>query len=91
MANSKSSKKRALQTDKRFMINLARRSAIKTTVKKLVIALEAGKNKEEVNALFVSAQSQIRRAAGKGIVHINTASRKISRLAHRIDQVFASK
>jgi small subunit ribosomal protein S20 len=91
MANSKSAKKRAVQNDKRFQLNLARRSAIKTMVKKVVLALDAGKNKEEVNTLFVQAQSKIRRAAGKGIIHLNTASRKISRLAHKIDQQFAQK
>lgn len=88
MANTKSAQKQVLQNAKRRKINNARKSAIKTSVKKVVAALEAGKTKEEVHALFNEAQAKFARAKCKGLLHSKTASRKVSRLAQRINQKF---
>jgi len=89
MANTKSAQKQVLQNEKRRKINNARKSAIKTSVKKVVAALEAGKTKEEVSVLFNDAQAKLARAKCKGLLHANTAARKVGRLALRINQKFA--
>jgi small subunit ribosomal protein S20 len=89
MANTKSAQKQMLQNEKRRMINLARKSAIKTSFKKVVAALDAGKTKDEVNVLFNEVQAKFARAKCKGLLHAKTASRKVSRLALRINQKFA--
>lgn len=88
MANIKSAKKRAVQNNKRRLVNLARKSAVKTAVKKVQVALAAGKTQEEVTALFNDAQSQLRRAAGKGLLHLNAAARKVSGLAKKMNATF---
>lgn len=91
MANTKSAQKQVLQNEKRRLINVARKSAIKTSFKKVVAALEAGKTKEEVTVLFNEVQAKYARAKSKGLFHAKTASRKVSRLALRINQTFAAK
>ena len=88
MANNKSAKKRVLQNEKRRMKNCARRSAIKTAVKKVVAAVEAAPT-TDVTALFNDAQAKIARAKGKNLLHRNAAARKISRLAKRINKIKA--
>lgn len=90
MANIKSAKKRAIQDEQRRMINQARTSAIKTAMKKVAAAVQAGQSKDAVLALFNDAQSQIARAKGKGVLHRNTAARKISRLAAKVTKAFAT-
>jgi len=83
MANIKSSKKRVLQTEKRQLRNQARKSSIKTAIKRVVMAIESG----DVNAtkeLLIAAESKIARAKGKGLLHGNTAARKISKLAQKV-------
>ena len=91
MANKKSAKKRVLQNKKRRMINTARKSSVKTAVKKITVALEAGKEKSEIQVLFNDVQSKFARAKGKGTIHANKAARKISRLAKRINNSFAQE
>ena len=83
MPNIKSAKKRELQTIKRTARNLARRSALKTAIKKVVKAL-ADKNIVDAKALLKDAESKISRAKGKGLLHANTAARKVSRLAKKV-------
>lgn len=83
MANIKSAKKRVLQTAKRQLRNQARRSSVKTAVKKVVIAMESS-NVETTKSLLVAAESKIARAKGKGLMHRNTAARKIGRLAKKV-------
>lgn len=83
MANHKSAKTRIRRNDKRSMINGMRRNRVRTFVKK-VIALIAAGNKEEATAAFNVAQSEMMRAAQKGVFHKNMASRTISRLAQKI-------
>lgn len=87
MANIKSAQKRARQDVKRRAINLSRRSSVKTAVRKVMQAIEQGKSGQELAALFNEAQSQLSRASGKGLLHRNTVSRKVSRIAARIKQV----
>lgn len=83
MPNIKSAKKRALQTTKKSLRNQARRSSVKTAVKKVVVALENG-NVEVTKSLLIAAESKIASAKGKGLMHRNTAARKISRLAKKV-------
>lgn len=83
MANHKSSKKRIRRNEKRATINGARMSRIRTFIKKVELALLAGDAKEAETALQ-SAQPEISRGVSKGILHKNTASRKVSRLSSRI-------
>lgn len=89
MANNKSAEKRALQSEKRRACNVARKSSIKTAIKKVVAALDSGKTREEVQVLFNDAQAQCARAKGKSTMHKNTASRKVSRLALFVQSHFA--
>ncbi|MBA3324654.1 MAG: 30S ribosomal protein S20 [Rhodobacteraceae bacterium] len=83
MANSPSSKKRARQTERRTEVNRARRSRIRTFVRKVEEAIATGDFSAASDALRV-AQPEIMRGVTKGVAHKNTASRKISRLAGRI-------
>ncbi|MBD3272856.1 30S ribosomal protein S20 [Candidatus Dependentiae bacterium] len=83
MANIKSAKKRAKTNEKRRKINLARKSEIKTVVKKYISAIEE-KNVDEAKDLLKLAESKIARATGKGLLKKNTAARKISRLTKKL-------
>ena len=83
MANHKSAKTRIVRNNKRAMINGMRRSRVRTFVKK-TDALIASGNKEEAVKAFQVAESEMMRAAQKGVFHKNTASRTISRLAQKI-------
>jgi small subunit ribosomal protein S20 len=89
MANIKSAKKAARKSVKRQAINVARKTAIKTAMKKVALALQEGKTVTEVQALFNQAQAKCARAKGKGTLHQKTASRKVSRLAKKINTHFA--
>lgn len=90
MANTSSAKKSALQNEKRRQRNLARRTALKTVIKKVLVATEEGST--ESQALLLEAISKIARAQDKGLLHQNTAARKISRLTKRVNaQVQSSK
>jgi len=91
MANNKSAKKRILQNEQNRLNNCSRRSAIKTATKKVLAAAETDVTKETVAALFNDAQAKIARAKGKSLIHRNTAARKISRLAKRLNAVLAAK
>jgi small subunit ribosomal protein S20 len=83
MANTKSAKKAARQIARRTVINKARRSRVRTAVRKVEEAISAG-DRTAALAAMVEAEPAIIRAAQKGIVHRNAARRKVSRLAHRI-------
>ena len=86
MANTKSAKKSALQNEKRRQRNLARRTAIKTAIKKTLIAIEESQNAEKVDVLLRDVASKLARAQSKGVMHSNTAARKLSRIAQRISK-----
>lgn len=83
MPRIKSAKKRVLVSEKRRKVNNARKSAVKTVVRKVMDAISA-KNLTEAQTLLIDAESQIAKAKNKNIVHPNTAARKISRLAKKV-------
>jgi small subunit ribosomal protein S20 len=80
MANHKSALKRIKQNVKRNELNLARKSRVKTFVKSVYDAISAGNKEAAASALRV-AESELMSAVTKGVMHKNTASRKVSRLA----------
>ncbi len=84
MANIKSAKKRIRTNNARAERNKAVKSGVKTEIKKVVAAVEAG-DKTAANEALLSATSSIQRAANKGIFHKNTAARKISRLTKAVN------
>ncbi|MCB9990526.1 MAG: 30S ribosomal protein S20 [Rhodospirillales bacterium] len=86
MANHASSKKRIRRNARRADINGARRTRIRTFVKKIEMALASGDAKGADEALKV-AQPEIQRGVAKGIMHKNTAARKMSRLSARIKAI----
>ncbi len=83
MANTKSAKKAVRVTIARTAINKARRSRVRTFVRKVEEAIASG-DKSAAETALRTAQPEIMRGAQKGILHKNTASRKISRLSARI-------
>lgn len=83
MANSAQAKKRGRQIERRTEVNKARRSRIRTFLKKVDEALEAGEEKQALDALK-NAQPELMRGVSKGIMHKNTAARKMSRLSSRV-------
>ncbi len=86
MANIKSAKKRILVIEKKTLQNKSRKSALKTAEKKFLAALEAG-NKEEATVLFNNVQKLLSKAGAKKTVHKKAASRKISRLAAKMNKM----
>ncbi|MDZ5646935.1 MULTISPECIES: 30S ribosomal protein S20 [Nitrospirillum] len=84
MANHKSAEKRIRQTEVRTEVNRARVSRIRTFVKKVELALEAG-DKSAAAEAFKLAQPEMMRGVSKGVLHRNTVSRKLSRLSLRIN------
>ena len=83
MANTSQSKKRARQNETRFQINTARRSRIRTFLRKVEEAIASG-DKDEAAKALQAAQPELMRGVTKGVFHKNTASRKMSRLASRV-------
>lgn len=83
MANSPQARKRIRQNAKRALINGARKSRIRTFVRKVEEAIKSG-DADAAQAAFRAAQPEIVRGANKGVMHKNTASRKVSRLAQRV-------
>ncbi len=83
MANHISSKKRIRRNDARALVNKNRVSRMRTFIKKIELALSAGDAKEAESA-FKMAQPEIQRGVAKGLIHKNTAARKISRLSTRV-------
>ncbi|HEX4158737.1 MAG TPA: 30S ribosomal protein S20 [Rhizomicrobium sp.] len=82
MPNIDSAKKRVRQNAKRTVRNHARKSRIRTFTRKVEEALTAGNRNAALEALK-AAEPELMRGAAKGVVHKNTASRKVSRLAKR--------
>jgi small subunit ribosomal protein S20 len=80
MANIKSQKKRNIQNEKRHQRNVAAKSALKTSTKKVHTAVAAG-NGDEAVALQREAARALDKAASKGVLHKRTAARRKSRLA----------
>ncbi|WP_207100582.1 30S ribosomal protein S20 [Paracoccus shandongensis] len=88
MANTPQSKKRARQIERRTDVNKARRSRIRTFIRKVEEAIASG-NADGAKAALQAAQPELMRGVTKGVVHKNTASRKISRLAARVKALSA--
>ena len=86
MANIKSAKKRVLVNQKKALQNQMIKSAVKTEIKKVRAAVEAG-NKEEAAKALLAATSAIDKAESKGVIKKNTASRKVSRLALAVNKL----
>ncbi|MDO5062252.1 MAG: 30S ribosomal protein S20 [Peptostreptococcaceae bacterium] len=84
MANIKSAKKRILVIAKKTSVNRMRKSQVKTAIRRFEEALAAG-NKELANSTFQYAQKKIMQLAAKGTIHKNAASRKVSRLAAKLN------
>jgi small subunit ribosomal protein S20 len=89
MANTASARKRIRQNRKRTVLNHARKSRMRTFVKKVEAAI-AGGNKQEAVVALQAAQPEMQRAAGKGVVHKNTIARKLSRLSTRVKALSAA-
>ena len=86
MANIKSAKKRILVNRTKADRNKAIKSGVKTAMKKVFVAIEAG-DKEAANSALVSATKIIESAASKGVYHKNNAARKVSRLATAVNKM----
>ncbi len=83
MANTAQSKKRARQSEARFDVNKARRSRIRTFLRKVEEALAAG-NQDAAKAALAAAEPELARGVTKGVLHKNTVARKVSRLSARV-------
>lgn len=83
MPNIKSAKKRVLVTEKKTLQNKAIKSALKTSIKKFLNAVNAG-DKETANALYPETVSAIDSAVTKGILHKNNANNKKAKLAKKL-------
>ncbi len=83
MANTKSARKATRKIARRTIVNKTRRSLLRNSVRKIEEAIASG-DRTAALAAFKQAEPAIMRAAQRGVVHKNNASRKVSRLAHRI-------
>ncbi|MCY4183812.1 MAG: 30S ribosomal protein S20 [Rhodobacteraceae bacterium] len=88
MANSRQAKKRARQSAARFKVNHSRLMRVRTFIRKVEEAIAAG-NHEEARSALHEAQSEIMCSVSKGIMHKNTASRKVSRLSRKVKLLVA--
>ena len=86
MANSPQAKKRARQNERRFAVNKARRSRIRTFLRKVEEAIASG-DKDAANTALLQAQPELMRGVSKGILHKNTVARKMSRLSSRVKAI----
>ncbi len=83
MANTASARKRIRQNERRTARNKARKSRVRTFIKKVEEAIASG-DKSAAAAALQTAQPELQRAATKGVFHQNTVARKISRLSARV-------
>ena len=89
MANTPGSKKAIRKIEKRTEVNRARRSRVRTYLRRFEEAVRGG-DAEVARGAFVEAQSELMRAVSKGVVHKNTGARKVSRLASRLKGMAAA-
>ena len=89
MANTPGSKKAIRKIEARTEVNRARRSRVRTFLKRFEDAAKGG-DAEAAKTAFVEAQSELMRAVSKGVVHKNTGARKVSRLAARLKGMSAA-
>ncbi|MGQ9856255.1 MAG: 30S ribosomal protein S20 [Fervidobacterium sp.] len=91
MPNIKSAEKRVRVSEKRRVLNKAYKTAMKNRIKEVLKAIAEQKPVEEVQKLFIKAQSTIDKAARRGAIHKNQASRRKSRLAAKVKAYAAAK
>ncbi len=91
MPNTKSAAKRVRVSEKRRILNKAYKTSMKNKIKVVLKAIAEGKPVEEVQQLFRVAQSAIDKAARRGAIHKNQASRRKSRLAAKVKAYVAAK
>ncbi len=89
MANNRSAEKRIRQIEKRTALNRSRTSRIRTYVRKLEDAIKAGDHEQALSA-FRAAEPEMRKGVSKGVLHLNTVSRKLSRLSQRVKALNAA-
>lgn len=87
MANHSSTKKSIRQIERRSKVNQSRRTRIKTFINKVNLAIQNNAKSDELTQIFISAQSEIAKGVSHGILHKNTAARKISLLSRKIKSV----
>jgi small subunit ribosomal protein S20 len=90
MANNPGARKAIRKIARRTDVNKARRSRVRTYVRKFEEAVIAG-DASVASSAFIEAQSELMRAVSKGVVHKNTGSRKVSRLAARLKKLSAAQ
>jgi small subunit ribosomal protein S20 len=83
MANNSSARKRIRQTEKRTVRNKARRSRVRSFLRKVEEAVKSG-DKAAAQEAFRAAQPEMQRAVTKGVLHANTVARRLSRLSARV-------
>ena len=88
MANTPQSKKRARQNERRYAVNKARRSRIRTFLRNVEEAIASG-DQQAAAAALRAAQPELMRGVSKGILHKNTVARKMSRLSTRVKALSA--
>jgi small subunit ribosomal protein S20 len=88
MANTPQSKKRARQNERRYEVNKARRSRIRTYLRKVEEAIATG-DASVAAAALCDAQPELMRGVTKGVLHKNTVARKMSRLSARVKALSA--
>ncbi len=89
MANTPGAKKAIRKIERRTEVNTARRSRVRTFLRKFDEAVAAG-DPAVAKAAFIEAQSELMRAVSKGVVHKNTGSRKVSRLSAQLKRMTAA-
>jgi len=90
LRKNKSAIKRTKQSEARRLRNSHVKTTMKTQIKKALSAAETT-DKENLDVLFVKAVSQINKAVSKGVIHRNNASRKVSRLAKKVNRATQAK
>jgi small subunit ribosomal protein S20 len=89
MANTPGAKKAIRKIERRTEVNRARRSRVRTFLRRFEEALKGG-DADAAKTAFTEAQSELMRAVSKGVVHKNTGARKVSRLAARLRKLSAA-
>jgi len=83
MANTSSAKKATRKIERRTKVNSARRSRVRTFVRKVEEAIAAG-DQDAARTALATAEPELMRAVSKGVLHKNTGARKVSRLSKRV-------
>jgi len=88
MPNLRSSSKRMRQAEQRRILNKSRKSDIKTAIKKVEEAIEENAPEEKARNLVSEVAAKLARAKSKGVIHRNTAARKLSRITRRVNKAY---